>query len=596
MRAATEPEVAPAAGTRERGGSSWLGRRAPPGERFLHWQALERALASLAPPQAALAVAPATAWGAFADWAVHLALSPGKQWELAELAGQLAAAGARAMTQDPCWCVDPLPQDKRFDDPRWRALPFAAFAQSLLLRQVWWQRATTGVPGVSPHHERMLQFAARQWLDMVSPSNGVATNPVVLARTREQGGANLLRGALHALEDAAREAAGRPPVGAERWQVGRDVACTPGRVVLRNRLMELIQYTPSTPTVHREPVLVVPAWIMKYYVLDLEPHDSLVRHLVASGFTVFAISWKNPGVQERDCGLDDYATLGVDAALDAVWRAAPGVPVHAVGYCLGGTLLAMAAAALARAEAGRLATLTLLAAQTDFSEPGELSLFVDESQLAWLEGVMARQGFLDARQMRASFQLLRSRDLVWSYRLATYLMGERAPTSALMAWNADGTRLPERMHAEYLRAMYLDNALARGEYALRGVPLQLDDLRMPLFCVGTVQDHVAPWRSVYRLHQLTDAELTFVLTAGGHNVGIVNPPGGSAKSSYRLRVQRPDDRRLTPDEWLAATRPAQGSWWTPWTAWLARHSSGRAAPPALLPSLDDAPGTYVREP
>lgn len=598
MRAASAAEVTPAAGMRERGASPWLGRRAPPSESFLRWLALERAAAALAPPWAAHGVAPATAFGAWADWATHLALSPAKQAELAELACTLGWRAWQAALASPGAdaAVRPLPQDKRFDDPRWRAPPFSWWAQSLLLRQVWWQHATGGVPGVSPHHERMLQFAARQWLDMVSPSNGSATNPVVLARTLEERGANLLRGAAHALEDFAREAAGLPPAGAERWRVGGNVAATPGRVVLRNRLMELIQYTPTTATVHPEPVLVVPAWIMKYYVLDLEPHDSLVRHLVARGHTVFAISWKNPGAGDRDLGLDDYATLGIDAALEAIWRARPGAPVHAMGYCLGGTLLALAAAALARSESNRLKSVTLLAAQTDFSEPGELSLFIDESQVAWLEGQMARRGYLDKSQMRASFQLLRSQDLVWSYRLGTYLLGERAPTSALMAWNADGTRLPERMHADYLRALYLDNALARGEFRLRGVPVQLDDLHMPLFVVGTVQDHVAPWRSVYRLHGLTDAELTFVLTAGGHNVGIVNPPGANAKSSYRLRTRRADDRALTPDEWLAATPPAAGSWWTAWTAWLAARSSRRGAPPPMLPSLGDAPGRYVREP
>lgn len=594
MRAPTETELKPAAGARERGGSPWLGRRSPPTPSFKGWQALERAAQALWPP-AWLGVAPATAVGAFADWSLHLAMSPAKQAELAELGSRLAWRWWQqlACANDGGWCIEPLPQDKRFDDPAWHQLPFAWLAQAFLARQAWWQCATSAVPGVERHHEQMVGFAARQWLDMVSPSNSLLANPVVLERTLREGGANLARGAMHAIGDAWREAADMPPVGAERFRVGTDVAATPGRVVLRNELMELIQYAPTTRQVLPEPVLIVPAWIMKYYVLDLEPGDSLIRHLVSQGFSVFAISWKNPRAEDRHLGLADYHRLGVLAALETIGRSAPRRRVHAVGYCLGGTLLATSAALLARQRPDALASLTLLAAQTDFGEAGELSLFTDESQLTWLEAQMARRGYLDKRQLKATFQMIRSRDLVWSYRLGTYLLGERAPVNALMAWNADGTRLPERMHAEYLRAMYLDNALARGEYHLDGEPVNLADIRAPIFSVGTVQDHVAPWRSVYRLHHLGgEAEQTFVLTSGGHNAGIVNPPGRT-RSSYRLRVHRSGDRLLTPDDWLAATALHQGSWWTPWCEWLAAHSSRPAKPTPLLPSLGPAPGSYV---
>ena len=597
MSVQTQAATAPArrAGARERGGSPWLGRRSPPSETLTRYQEVERALQALWPPLAG-AVSPATGLGAFFDWAAHLAISPAKQAELLQVAAEHTQRWWQAVlgsVPGGDWCVAPLPQDKRFADPGWRELPFAWGAQGFLLWQDWWQRATTAVPGVSRHHERMVEFAARQWLDTLSPSNSLA-NPAVLRRTAEEGGANLARGALYAADDAWREMIDRPPPGAERFEPGVAVAVTPGRVVLRNRLMELIQYTPTTPTVHAEPVLIVPAWIMKYYVLDLEPRDSLIRFLVDAGFTVFAISWKNPSSQDRDLGFEDYDRLGVRAALDAIATALPSRAVHAVGYCLGGTLLAMTAAALGRAKSNALKSLTLLAAQTDFTDPGELSLFIDESQLAWLDSQMAGRGFLDKRQMTATFQMLRSRDLVWSYRLATYLLGQRAPLNALMAWNADGTRLPARMHADYLRALYLDNALAHGEFELGGVPISLDDIRLPLFVVGTVQDHVAPWRSVFKLHQFTDAEKTFVLTAGGHNVGIVNPPG-QERSSYRLRQWRPGDRLLTPDEWLDATPPQPGSWWTSWAAWLARRSSARVAPPRPLPSLGPAPGRYVLE-
>jgi polyhydroxyalkanoate synthase len=397
-----------------------------------------------------------------------------------------------------------------------------------------------------------------------------------------------------------REALDLPPQGAERFVIGQDVAATPGRVVLRNRLIELIQYAPSTPAVHPEPVLIVPAWIMKYYVLDLEPQNSLIKFLVDRGFTVFAISWKNPTSEDRDMGLADYHRLGVRAALDAVSSIVPGRPAHAVGYCLGGTLLTMAAAALGRDKSKALKTMTLLAAQTDFTDPGEISLFIDENQVARLENQMWRRGYLDKRQMKQSFRMLRSRDLIWSYRLQTYLLGDPPPVTALMAWNADGTRLPYRMHSEYLRALFMDNALAHGEFRLDDAPINLADIRVPVFNVGTAQDHVSPWRSVFKLHRFTTAPQTFVLSGGGHNAGIVNPPGGRP-TSYSLREWHHGDRLLTPDEWLAATPPVDGSWWTPWVAWLARHSSpqratppGFGAPPHLLP-LDDAPGRYVHE-
>ena len=339
---------------------------------------------------------------------------------------------------------------------------------------------------------------------------------------------------------------------------------------------------------------------MKYYVLDLSPENSLVRHLVGQGFTVFAVSWKNPDASDRDVGMDDYCELGVRTALRAIASIVPGSKVHAAGYCLGGTLLATVAAALGQERESPLCSLSLFAAQTDFSEPGELGLFIDEGQIAFLESGMARRGYLDKGQMAGTFQMLRSNDLVWSHRLHSYLLGERPPVTDLMAWNADGTRLPYRMHLEYLRGMFLRNALARGEWKVAGHPVNLADTRVPIFNVGAVQDHVAPWRSVFKLNALTDANQTFVLTAGGHNVGIVNPPG-QRRSSYQLRERHAGERLLTPDQWLQATAPVDGSWWTPWVRWLRRHSSRRTAPPALgapqagLAPLDPAPGRYVHQ-
>jgi poly[(R)-3-hydroxyalkanoate] polymerase subunit PhaC len=553
--------------------------------------------------RATFGLSPAALALAYADWAVHLASSPGKQAHLVEKAVRKAVRfGLYAMrcATDPntCPCIEPLPQDRRFHGPQWQRWPFNLFYQSFLLNQQWWHNATTGVRGVSPHHEQVVAFAARQALDVFSPSNCLATNPELLARTVKEGGQNLVRGAVNLVEDWERAVAARPPVGSEAIQVGRDVAVTPGKVVFRNRLIELIQYAPATEDVHAEPVLIVPAWIMKYYILDLSPHNSLVRYLVESGRTVFIISWRNPGVEDRDLDLEDYRRLGIEKALEAVDAIVPGCKVDAVGYCLGGTLLAIEAAKLAREGDERLHTLTLLAAQTDFSEPGELSLFIDDSELAFLEDIMWDQGYLDTKQMAGAFQMLRSNDLIWSRLLHNYLAGERETLNDLMAWNADATRMPYKMHSEYLRQLFLGNDLAEGRYEVEGRPVVLSDIRVPMFVVGTESDHVSPWHSVYKIHLPVDTDLTFVLTSGGHNAGIVSEPG-HPRRHFRASRKRAEERYLDPDSWLAATRPQEGSWWPAWTTWLDETSSGRSAPPPMgaadkgYAPLCDAPGSYV---
>lgn len=550
-----------------------------------------------------LGLSPSALALAYLDWLVHLVASPGKRSQLAEKAVQKAMRYnyylvSCALTQQKHMCIEPLANDKRFVAPQWKEWPFNAIHQSFLLQQQWWHVATTGVRGVSAQHERQLSFAARQLLDMLSPSNFVLTNPVVLERTQAELGRNLLRGFWNFIEDWERAINGRRPAGTEAFEVGVDLAATPGKVVYRNRLIELIQYAPLTDTVRPEPVLIVPAWIMKYYILDLSRQNSLVRHLLEQGFTVFMISWKNPVQEDRDLGLDDYRRLGIEAAQEAVARIVPDALQHVVGYCLGGTLLAIHAAATARDHSRQFKTLTFLAGQVDFEEAGELTLFINEAQVAFLEDMMWEQGYLDTHQMAGAFQMLRSNDLVWSRVIHDYLMGERSPAFDLMAWNADATRMPYRMHSEYLRRLFLDNDLAEGRYLVDGRPVALTDIRCPVFAVGTTSDHVAPWRSVYKLNLLLDTEVTFVLTTGGHNVGIVSEPGRTGRS-YQIRTRDEHEPYVDPEAWEQETPEKAGSWWPDWVAWLDGHSGEPVSPPAMAGGkidasrLSDAPGRYV---
>jgi polyhydroxyalkanoate synthase len=549
-------------------------------------------------------VSPMTLMGAYSDWAAHLSHSPGKQLQLAEKAMRkwlrlVTYANRSMLSRDGCEpCIEPLPQDRRFLAEAWRRAPYDVIYQSFLLTQQWWHNAMTGVHGVNAQNENIVAFGTRQWLDVFSPANHPLLNPEVFDRTRTEMGMNLARGAQNFLEDWERKAAGRGPVGTDAFRVGHELAVTPGKVIYRNRLIELIQYAPTTATVRPEPVLVVPAWIMKYYILDLSPANSLVKYLTAQGYTVFMISWKNPGPADRELSMEDYRTLGVMAALDAVAAIVPRRKIHAVGYCIGGTLLAIAAAAMARDGDDRLRSATFFAAQTDFTEAGELMLFINESQLAFLEDVMWEQGFLDSRQMAGTFQMLRSNDLIWSRMVRTYLMGEREVMTDLNAWNADATRMPYRQHAEYLRRLFLDNDLAEGRYPAGGRPVALSDIRVPIFSVGTETDHVAPWRSVYKVNLLTDAEVTFLLTSGGHNAGIVSAPG-HPRRHFRVRTKSADDRYVDPEVWLRTTTDEEGSWWPAWVAWLDARSGARGAPPRTgsgeYAPLCDAPGTYVLE-
>ena len=550
-----------------------------------------------------LGISPATVADTQADWLAHLAMSPGKQAGLVEQAVNNAArlalyAAQSAFDRDTAPPVPLARGDRRFADEGWRQWPYNLLAQSFLLTQEWWQKATTGIEGVERLSEARMSFMVRQHLDAFSPSNFPWTNSEIARATLESGGLNLVQGAMNLAEDIRRLLAGEPPAGTDAFRVGETVAVTPGKVVFRNRLIELIQYAPATPTVHAEPVLIVPAWIMKYYILDLSPENSLVRYLVEHGHTVFMISWRNPGAEERDLGMEEYRKLGVMAAIDAISAIVPERKMHLAGYCLGGTLATIAAMVMGRDGDARLASLTLFAAQADFSEAGELTLFIDESEVAYLEAMMWDRGYLDTHQMSGAFQILRSNDLVWSRGVREYLLGQRAPMTDLMAWNADATRMPYRMHSEYLRRLFLRNDLSGGRYEVDGRPLWITHSVVPIFAVGTESDHVAPWRSVHRVHLAINAEVTFVLTSGGHNAGIVSEPG-RPRRSYRIATRPAGAPYIEADEWEAHTPRKPGSWWPEWQAWLAARSSPDTKPPPMgaadkgLPPLEDAPGTYV---
>lgn len=558
---------------------------------------------------------PMSAAFAWQHWCQQVALSPLRQVRLAELAVRsalrLAFAGVDPLARGdgdpaatPPGAGSPAPasNDRRFEGPAWQQWPFNLFALGFAMQQAWWREATQPLPGLPERDRRLVEFGARQMLEAASPANFPATNPEVIESTLREHGTNLLRGGANLFDDLLRLQRREPPPGAEAFEVGKTVAATPGQVVYRNRLIELIQYRPQTPSVQAEPVLIVPAWIMKYYILDLSPANSLVDWLVKRGRTVFMVSWLNPDARDRELSFEDYLSDGVLAALRTIGAIVPGRQVHAVGYCLGGTLLSVAAAAMARDGVDRIRTLSLFAAQTDFSAPGELDLFIDEAQLLWLEQQMAKTGYLDSRQMAAAFALLRAGDLVWTRAVREYLLGRRAQLNDLMAWNADGTRMPARMHGEYLRALYQRNDLAHGRFMVGGRPVSLAAIRVPVFMVATVADHVAPWQSVYQLHRLTEAPITFALTTGGHNAGVVNPPpadGEPARRHYQIATRPAGDTGTTldPQRWRDTTPSTAGSWWTPWQAWLAGHGSGETEPPPIgRDGLDygRAPGWYVR--
>ncbi len=534
-------------------------------------------------------VNPAGVRVSFVAWVLHLMQSPGRMLELYWYFPVHFQTLLQKMLMN-----EPVAngKDVRFKSPKWESLPWRMGAESFCMTEKWWELATD-VSGLSAQSQRLIKFCVRQMLDANSPANFILTNPELFDETVRSWGMNLVRGTELGLTDLWEHVTNTPPAGVENFIPGKQVAITPGRVVFRNRLIELIQYEAQTKTVYREPILILPAWIMKYYILDLSPNNSLVKWLVSQGHTVFIVSWINPTTKDRNLSLDDYYRLGAMAAIDKVSCILPKTKIHLMGYCLGGTLSIITAAAMARDRDRRLKSLTLLAAQGDFTEAGELLLFTNKGEISFLENMMWEQGYLDTKQMAGTFQMLRSYDLIWSKMIQDYMHGERRGMIDLFAWNADATRMPYKMHSEYLEKLFLNNELVAGRFVVEGQTIAAENITAPAFVVSTEKDHVAPWKSVYKIHLMMNRALTFVLVKGGHNAGIISEPG-NPRGRYRLRKRKNDNSFLSPEDWYQVAEEVDGSWWPAWSAWLVENSDpNRVAPPELDSKLPKAPGTYV---
>ena len=488
------------------------------------------------------------------------------------------------------------PKDKRFKHPEWTENAIFSFIkESYLVAAKSVLSAVRDVKGMDEATARKVDFYTRQFVDALSPSNFVTTNPEVLTATLESGGQNLLRGLENLLADLER-GDGRLSItmtDMKAFHLGENIATTPGKIVYQNELMQLIQYAPSTSDVRKRPLLIVPPWINKFYVLDLQPKNSFIKWAVDQGHSVFVISWVNPDEKLAGKGFEDYLLEGPLAALDAIEQATGERPINAVGYCLGGTLLASTAAYLAAKNDDRIASATYFVTLVDFTEVGDMAVFIDDEQLAVLERRMRERGYLEAQDMAASFNMLRANDLIWSFVVSNYLLGKEQLPFDLLFWNSDSTRMPAAMHSFYLRKMYHENLLAKpGGISLLGVPIDLSKIRIPTFILSTREDHIAPWKSTYAATHLYSGPVKFVLSASGHMAGVISAPG----SKYGHWTN--DNLPPSPDQWFAGASPRQGSWWPVWDEWVtslgAERVPARVPGGGRLPVIEDAPGAYVR--
>jgi poly[(R)-3-hydroxyalkanoate] polymerase subunit PhaC len=493
--------------------------------------------------------------------------------------------------------VEPAPSDRRFKDAAWsESTLFDFIKQSYLLTARWLQSTVKEVDGLDEKTAKKVDFYTRQFVDAMAPSNFVLTNPEVLRATIESGGENLVNGLKHVLDDLER-GKGRLMIkmtDMEAFKVGENIAVTPGKVVYQNDLMQLIQYAPTTETVKRRPLLIIPPWINKFYILDLRPGNSFIKWAVDQGHTVFVISWVNPDEHLAQKGFDDYMLEGPLAALDAMEQATGEREANVIGYCLGGTLLAANLAYMAVRGDDRFKSATYFVALTDFAEPGELSVFIDEDQLHSLEERMRSHGYLEGADMATTFNMLRANDLIWSFVVNNYLLGKEPFPFDLLYWNGDSTRMPAAMHSFYLRNMYQENKLVvPGGISLCNVPIDLRKVTVPSFLLSTKEDHIAPWKSTYAATQIYKGPVKFVLAASGHIAGVVNPPGQGKYGHWENEKLPP-----SPDQWLASAKYENESWWPVWEKWVGQFAGGevKAREPGdgKLKPIEDAPGSYVR--
>lgn len=493
--------------------------------------------------------------------------------------------------------IAPAKDDRRFKDSAWdENTLFDFIKQSYLLSARWMQSTVSEVDGLDDHTAKKVDFYTRQFVDAMAPSNFVMTNPEVLRTTIETGGENLVKGLEHLLKDLER-GKGELRISMtdyDAFQVGKNIAVTPGKVVFQTDLMQLIQYTPTTPEVNKRPLMIVPPWINKYYILDLREKNSFIKWAVDQGHSVFVLSWVNPDEKLAQKGFEDYMFEGVLAALDAIEKVTGEKDVNAIGYCLGGTLLASTLSYMAAKKDDRIKSATFFTTMLDFTEAGELSVFIDEEQLTMIESQMAQQGYLDGSKMATTFNMLRANDLIWSFVVNNYLLGKDPFPFDLLYWNSDSTRMPAAMHSFYLRNMYQKNLLAQpGAVSLGGVPIDLRNVKTPSFFLSAREDHIAPWKSTYMGAHLFSGPVKFVLAASGHIAGVVNPPA-AGKYCYWTNAKLPK----ASDDWLASSEQTPGSWWPEWNNWVSTFSEGKvpARDPEKggLPALEDAPGSYAK--
>ena len=489
--------------------------------------------------------------------------------------------------------IEPEKSDKRFNAPDWQLNPWFDFLkQSYLLVASTLLKTASEREGLTMKQQRKLVFYLRQFLDAISPTNVLFTNPQVIRETLQSGGQNLIRGMEHLMRDI--QAGQVKMTDTDAFAPGHNLATTPGQVMYRNELIELIQYAPTTEKVHAIPLLFIPPWINKYYILDMQPQNSLIKFLVEQGYTVFVVSWKNPDTSMEETTFEDYLTLGLVAALDVIKEITNSPKVNVVGYCIGGTLLAMALSYLAARGDATINAATFLVTLLDFSEAGDICVFMDEPQIEYIERQMMECGYLDSRSMAAMFNMLRTNDLIWSNIVNNYLMGKEPPAFDLLYWNNDGTRMARAAHSFYLRNTYLENNLVKpNKIVLKGVPLNLCRIHQDIYAVGTQQDHIVPWQSAWRISQLVDSPVRFVLAGSGHIAGVISPPEkGRGYWTNEKGVE-------TAQKWLEGATQHEGSWWTDWAGWLSLRSGEQVAAlpvgcAAHLP-ITTAPGSYVLE-